>query len=121
MKKFIRHIRNLLVAMYANRIYRKHVKIADDLHAQHKERFYVVMKPNSPNELIVINRNNFRSIKKCFRRAYSCVITDGMRELKAGAFYYTPDRAEHGKLSEAEKETRRLYFLRMLVKRAAGH
>lgn len=113
MKKFFRSIAKYLVTVYANRIYRKAVKVADERHEKEKEMIYVASSLADVRELTTFNRKQFRYIKnKLFIPKYY------ISNLKAGAWYHTADRAEKNGLSPEEKEMRRLAFVRHLLHRA---
>lgn len=113
MKKLFRRIAGYLVTVYANRIYRKAVNEADRVHAERKERIYVASSIEKVSELVIYNRYKFRQIK---RKLFIPKFYIG--NLKDGAWYYTGDRLEQGCMSPAEKEARRLAFVRHVLHRA---
>ena len=112
MKKFFRKLAGKIVTIYANRLYTKAVKEADRVHNKLKERIYIVSSWGDISELVVLNRNTFRKMKRTFS------IQDNMTSLMEGAWYYTADRAEKNGLSEQDKEARRLSFIRHLLAKA---
>lgn len=113
MKKFFRSIAKYVVTLYANRIYRKAVKVADERHEKEKEMIYVASSMADVRELNTYNRRQFRYMKNrlYIPKHYIC-------NLKNGAWYHTADRGEKNGLSPQEKEIRRLAFVRHLLHRA---
>lgn len=113
MKKFFRKIARYVVTVYANRIYRKGVKVADKRHETEKEMIYLASGMADVRELVTLNRRQFRYIKnKLFiPKHYIC-------NLKGGAWYHTADRSGQRGLTEQEKEVRRLAFVRHVLHRA---
>lgn len=112
MKKFFKRIAGYLVTAYANRLYRKAVKEADLAHIEKGERIYVVSGYQDISKLIVLDRDNFRRMRK------SLGIKDSFDVLKKGAWYYTAYANEKGSMPEADREARRLAFVRHLLGRA---
>lgn len=113
MKKFFRKIASYIVTVYANRIYRKAVKVADERHANEKEMIYVASSMADVRVMRTYNRKQFRIMKNrlFIPKHYIC-------NLKSGAWYHTADRKEQRGLSEQEKEVRRLAFVRHVLHRA---
>ena len=113
MKKFFRKLAGYLVTIYANRIYCKAVKEAERVHAERGERIYVASSIEDVRELVIYNRYKFRQMKK---RLF--IPKFYISNLKDGAWYYTADRSGANGLGEAEKEARRLAFVRHVLYRA---
>lgn len=113
MKKFFRKIARYIVTIYANRIYRKGVKIADKRHKTEKEMIYLASSMVDIRELVTLNRRQFRYMKKrlFIPKHFIC-------NLKTGSWYHTADRSGKGGLTEQEKEIRRLAFVRHILHRA---
>ena len=113
MKKFFRKIAGYVVTVYANRIYRKGVKIADKRHEVEKEMIYLASSMLDIRQLITLNRRQFRYMKNrlFIPKHYIC-------NLKNGAWYHTADRAGQRGLTDQEKEIRRLAFVRHILHRA---
>lgn len=113
MKKFFRKLAGYIVTIYANRIYRKAVKEADRVHEKRGERIYVASSIEDVRELVIYNRYKFRQMKnRLFIPKYY------ISNIKEGAWYYTADRSGQNGLTEAEKEVRRLAFVRHVLHRA---
>lgn len=113
MKKFFRKIAKFVVALYANRLYRKGVKIADKRHEAEKEMIYLASSMVDISQLVTLNRRQFRYMKRrlFIPKHYIC-------NLKDGAWYHTADRGEQRGLTAQEKEIRRLAFVRHVLHRA---
>ncbi len=116
MRKFFRRLAGYVVTMYANHIYHKAVKEAEKVHAERKEMIYVASSISNVNELVLYNRYKFRQMKN------KLDIPQGRKyfidNLKDGAWYYTADRSEKNGLTPAQKEARRLAFVRHVLHRA---
>ena len=113
MKKIFRKLAGKIVTIYANRLYTKAVKEADKAHEKLKERIYVVSSWGDISELVVLNRDTFRKMKKTFNS------NDNMASLMEGAWYYTTDRAGKNGLSDLEKDIRRVSFIRHVLSKAS--
>lgn len=113
MKKILRKASGWLVTIYANRTFKKAVKTAEEAHAKLGERIYVVSSFSDISELVVLNRDTFRKMKKMYNLRH----TD-LSSLMEGAWYYTADRAGKNGLPAKEKEVRRLAFVRHMLMRA---
>ena len=113
MKKFFRKIAKYVVTVYANRIYRKGVKIADQRHKVEKEMIYMASSMVDVSRLVTLNRRQFRFMKRklFIPKHFIC-------NLKDGAWYHTADRGGQRGLTEQEKEIRRLAFVRHILHRA---
>lgn len=113
MKKFFKKLAAYVVTIYANRIYRKAVKVADQRHEKEKEMIYVASSLSDVRVLTTYNRKQFREMKNrlFIPKHHIC-------HLKAGAWYHTADRGCIRGLSEAEKEVRRLAFVKHVLDRA---
>jgi hypothetical protein len=111
-KKTFKRLAGYLVAIYANRLYKKAVQKADAAYTKTRGRNYVVSGFNDVSKLLVINREEFRAAKKTFN-----LQGHDISKLKQGAWYYTMDRSGEG-MSEKDKEIRRLAFIRHMLKRA---
>lgn len=113
MKKFFRRIAAFVVTVYANRIYRNAVKVADARHEKEKEMIYVASSLADVRVLTTYNRKQFRLMKNrlFIPKHYIC-------NLKAGAWYHTADRGCIRGLSDKEKDARRLAFVKHVLDRA---
>lgn len=112
MKKLLRRLSGYIVTIYANRIYRKAVNEADKAHKKLKERIYVVSSWGDISHLVVLNRGQFRKMKRALNAK------GNISDLIEGAWYFTADRADKGGMSAKDKEVRRLAFVRHLLERA---
>ena len=113
MKKFFKKLAGYLVTIYANRTFRKAIKEADAVHEQLKERIYVVSSLTDISQLIILNREKFRLMKRALN-----LKDHNIDKLAEGAWYYTPDRSGKGGLTERQLEVRRLSFVRHMLVRA---
>jgi hypothetical protein len=112
MKKLFRRLAGYVVTAYANRLYRKAVKIADKRHQDEKTMIYVISGYINPDDLVTCNRDEWRAMKK------KAGIKDHIESLKAGCWYHTTDGIDRNGLPPIDKEARRLAFVRLLLKRA---
>ena len=112
MKKIFRRIAGYFVTIYANKLYKKAVQEADLAHVEKGERIYVVSSRQDVSKLVVLDIDGFRRMKKALK------IKDSLHDLKQGSWYYTADNAEKNPLPEADREARRLAFVRHLLDRA---
>lgn len=113
MKKLFKKIARFVVTVYANRIYRKGVKIADKRHETEKEMIYLASSMVDIRQLVTLNRRQFRYMKN---RLF--IPKHYISNLKNGAWYHTADRGEQRGLTPQEKEIRRLAFVRHVLHRA---
>lgn len=126
MKKFFRNIAAKLVTWYYRRMYQKGVQACDKLHAEKKWAYYLIDWPDKKGRRVLqpLNRRGFRNLKHWAQGFYFGVDMQywskdyNMTTLRAGAWYYTPDRAEKDGITPEEKEVRRLAFLREGLRRA---
>lgn len=113
MKKIFKRLAGYLVTAYANRIYRKAVKIADQRHEKENTMIYVISSYFDESRLVTYNRKQFRSTKEFLKMRQERVAS-----MKAGSWYHTGDAIGRNGLSPQEKEARRLAFVRALLKKA---
>lgn len=114
-KDLFRRLAIVLVTWQSNRWYNKAVKVAEERHRLEKTRIYVAEDLLKENRLYTYDRKQFRRIKEIMKirtSRYSVVL------LKDGAYYYTADGGGNGKMSRADREARRLAFIRMNLIRA---
>lgn len=113
MKKFFKKIARYVVAAYANRLYRKAVKKAEERHAQEKTMIYVISSLLDDSQLVCCSRKEFREVKEKLR------LRDLKIEgLKAGSWYHTADAIDRNGINPIDKEARRIAFVRMLIEKA---
>lgn len=113
MKQFFRKLAGYVVTAYANRLYRKAVKIADKRHKQEKTMIYVISSYFNPSHLVTYNRKEFRETKEFLK-----IRDQKIENLKKGSWYHTPDAIGCNGILAIDMEARRLAFARMLLKRA---
>lgn len=115
MKRFIKRLATYVVTVYAQHLYKRIVKKAEERHDKEKTMIYVVSALNDVSRLCLYNRKQFRAMKA------ACKIYDpsyGVKEMRDGAWYHTGDAANRGRLSRVDKEARRLVFIQHILKRA---
>lgn len=112
MKRLIRKIARLLAVAYANRQYRKAVRIADGKYREMKQLYYVVISPVDSRRLIVTDRKTFRRIMA------DAGMKDSILSVRDGSFYHTADRGGKNALTSAETEARRRAFVNHIIYRA---
>lgn len=126
MKKFFRGIAARLVTMYYRRMYQKGVQACDKLHSEKKWAYYLIDWPDKSGRRVLkpLNRRGFRNLKHWAQGFYFGVDMKywskdyNMTTLRAGAWYYTADREDKNGITDAEKEVRRVAFLREGLRRA---
>lgn len=70
--------------------YRRAVQMADEAHAKDKDRYYVM--PSMDGKLLVMDRKNFRNLKKKGYIAKNATMQNAIDE----CFYYTPRIGSEG-------------------------
>ena len=113
MKKLFEKLAGYLVTAYANRLYNKAVKIADDRHTKEKTTIYVISSYFDPSKLVTCNRKQFRLMKERLR-----LRSEKVANMRMGSWYHTADAIERNGLPAVDKEARRLAFVRMILKKA---
>lgn len=113
MKNFFKKLAKYVVAAYANRLYRKAVKIADKRHEQERTTIYVLSSFRNSSHLTTCNRTEFRRMKMACH-----IYFHHIDKLKEGCWYHTGDARERNGMNAADKEARRIAFMRMMLKRA---
>ena len=126
MKKIFRRFAARLVTWYYRRMYQKGVQACDELHEKNKWVYYLIDWPDRTGRRVLkpLNRRGFRNLKHWAQGFYFGVDMQywskdyNMNTLRAGAWYYTADRAEKDGMTPEEKEIRRVAFLREGLRRA---
>lgn len=113
MKKFFNKIAKYVVAAYANRLYKKAVKKAEERNAKENTMIYVISSFFDESQLVCCSRKEFREAKEKMRLRH--LKMDG---LKAGSWYHTADAIGRNGLNPIDQEARRIAFVRMILKRA---
>ena len=98
MKKLIRLIKNAWNDFKDYLRYRKAVQMADDAHAKDQDRYYVM--PSMDGKLLVMDRKNFRILKKKGYIAKNATIQNAIDE----CFYFTPRLNDVGMVEPVIKE-----------------
>lgn len=109
MKKLFKKLAKYVVAAYANRLYKKAVRLADKRHDQEKTMIYVVSGLAGKSSLACCNRAEFRAVKEKLH------IKDSVPSLKAGSWYHTADAIGRNGLAPIDKEARKRAFVRMVI------
>lgn len=115
MKKLIKRLATYVVTAYAQHLYKRIVKKAEERHEQEKTMIYVVSALNDVSRLCLYNRKQFRAMKA------ACKIYDpnyGVKEMRDGAWYHTGDALGKRRLSAVDQEARRLIFIQHILKRS---
>lgn len=113
MRKFLKKLAGYVVTAYANRLYRKAVKIADKRHKEEGTMIYVISSFYNPSYLVTYNRRQFRAAKEFLK-----LRSEKIASMKAGSWYYTPDAIGRNGISDKDREARRLAFVSMILTRA---
>lgn len=115
-KGYIRKMAIYVVTAYANRIYNKAVKVAEERHAKEKEMIYVANGTINASVLRTYNRKEFRKVKRLLKigdnKSYN------LTNLKASAWYHTANRDEKEGLTPKTKELRRKAFVKNILRNA---
>lgn len=115
MRRLIKRLATYVVTAYAQHLYKRIVKKAEERHEQEKTMIYVVSALNDVSRLCLYNRKQFRAMKA------ACKIYDpnyGVKEMRDGAWYHTGDALGKRRLSAVDQEARRLVFIQHILKRA---
>lgn len=115
MRKFFRRMAIYVVTAYANRIYRKAVKAADERHKKDGEMIYVSNGVINGTVLRTYNRKEFRYAKRLLKVGNKTLTVSA---LKAACHYHTANRSEKDGMSARDKELRRLAFVKTLLRNA---
>lgn len=113
MREFFKRIARYVVAAYANRLYRKAVAKAEERNANERTMIYVISSFFNESQLVCCSRKEFRECKEKLRLRHLKI--DG---LKAGSWYHTADAIGRNGINPADKEARRIAFVRMVIERA---
>ena len=113
--KLFKKLAAIVVTAYANYLYKQAVREADERYQREHTMIYVASKNFAPDYLTTYNRERFKIEKKVFGY-HARLLT--LQTLKQGCYYHTPDRAGNQKMSEEEKERRRLFFVRERLQKA---
>lgn len=98
---------NIFRKLKASLRLREAIKQADKAHKETGERYYVMPTTGKRGQLVIMDRKNFRILK---RKKY-INHNAGVNELKRECFYCTPYKSGNGKLSsEIIAYKRNLYF-----------
>lgn len=111
-KNPFKSIARFFAIAYANRQYKKAITLADQLHSQTKDRYYVTISPFSTNGLKIMTRKEYRNLQNRYHHSVRYSV------MRSSAVYYTADRAENNPMPYAEREKRRLAFVKFVLKQA---
>ena len=115
MRKFFRKLAAMVITIYANHLYKKAVRIADQRHARENQMIYVASENFHPDHLTTYDKARFKVEKHVFG-FHARLLT--LQSLKNGCYYHTPDRAGNQAMTDKEKERRRLFFIRERLQKA---
>lgn len=113
--KIFKKLAAVFVTMYANYLYKTAVRSADALWAEEHRMFYVASENFRPNRLTIYDRDRFKAEKRVFG-FHARLLT--LNSLRNGCYYHTPDRVGNQRMSEREKERRRLFFVKERLRMA---
>lgn len=107
MKKKFKVIRSMI--MYPFRILSLNNAIdkAEELYNKHQERFYVMP---IGRRLIVVNRSQFRQIKRNNFIDNKATTIDALRE----SFYFTPDKGGNSPMNKAILKKKKIMYIKYL-------
>ena len=109
LRKIFRRPAILFVTLYANHIYQKGVKMADERHAREHKMIYLAKENFRSGMLTTYDKRRFKTEKRVFGH-HARLLT--MTTLKRGCYYHTPDAFGCNGMSEESIEKRRQYFVR---------
>lgn len=115
MKKVFRRLAAFFVTIYANHLYKKAVRIADERYATERQMIYVASQNFHPDRLTTYDKARFKAEKQVFG-FHARLLT--LQSLKNGCYYHTPDRAGNQEMTDREKERRRLFFVKERLQKA---
>lgn len=96
---------NIFQQFFAFLRLREAVRKADEAYRLHRRRFYVL--PGADRSLVVMDRANFRVLKRKGYIARNVFVSDAAFE----SFYFTPHADDSGRLSEPDRRHKvRQYF-----------
>lgn len=114
-KKIFRKPAILLVTLWANHVYRKGVRAAEQRHEQEHTTIYLASDSFHPDCLVTYNKEQFKAEKAVYGMAARTLT---MNTLRYGCYYHTTDRFNHSGLSMHEQTIRRKAFVRERLHRA---
>lgn len=90
---------------------RRAIDMADRAHTQTGHRFFVIPGPADNRSLLVIDRKNFRLLKKKHYISGSAKTAHLFNE----SFYFTPDRAGHGSIDPDDLAARKQAYYKLFA------
>lgn len=117
MRKYFRKITRRIVAIYANRIYRQAVELAERRHRNDsKTRYFVISDPRNQRKLMVLSTEEFIAIRKRMGLSSAqCPVS----MLTAGCWYMTANANSKGRMDAGEVMKRKYAFV-LDLQRLAG-
>ena len=117
MKKYFKRMARRIVAIYANRIYRQAVKLAERRHSEDRQsRYFVISDPRNERKLMVISAEEFVAVRKRMGlSSKQCPLS----MITAGCWYMTANANGTGRMDAAEAMKRK-YALVLDLQRLAG-
>lgn len=115
MKKFFHKIASLCVTAYAKRIYQQAVELAESKYQEYPDMYFVISDPRDNGRLMCIDVGQFLEM----RHRYNIPSKElPIASLKKGCWYHTKSKSGKDPLTPEETETRKLAFIRELLRRA---
>lgn len=115
MRKFFKRIAAFLITVYARRILKQAVTLAEMRHEEEKETIYIITSPEDERKLRVINEQEFLDLRHQFRIPSKKL---PLWKLKNHCWYHTANASGKGMMSDKDREVRRLAFIRHMLKNA---
>lgn len=109
MNKFFKKVARRVVAIYANRIYRKAVKVANSWYEGTGKRYFVITDPLNESRLVALDTKGFLKLRHDLGiSSKDCTVAF----LKNTCWYYTPNEKGKDRIEPRELVRRRLAFVR---------
>ena len=108
-KRLLRKPAIIIVTLYANLIYYKGVRAAEERHLKEGRTIYLASKTFHPDRLVTYNKAQFKTQKRAFGMSARLLT---MNTLKSGCYYYTADAFMKNGISKRDKEIRRRAFVK---------
>ena len=109
MKKFFRKLASYCVTVYANRRFRKAMKVANSWYEHTKKRYYVITDPRNDSRLVALTSKDFFKIRRDLGIPSKQL---PLAVLKKRCWYYTPNENGRDLIPARELVIRRLAFVK---------
>lgn len=115
MKKIFRKMARRLVTIYANRTFRKAIKVAESWHEGTHNKYFVITDPRDESKLVALDSRSFLKLRHDLGiKSKDCTLA----MLKATCWYYTANANGKDKIPAKDLVVRRLAFVRDRIKAA---